>query len=630
LTPSCAVLRNLLPSVADPDYSIFAAEICTRRLQLSDFCTTVNGMEMSDISHIREAIAQGRIAEAAAALQQMSADQAASLLAGLSFEEQQDLFRRISVEFAASLFPYFPYYHAYVLLHSRPLEELRAIIDKAAPADWMRFVDELPEEAWQKLMDELGAGGAVPVPAPVEALPRVMRPPAAMPPRVVLAPTGPGGEAILEAQAIEKSFAQPDGRQVQVIAPTNLSLESDTIIALLGASGSGKSTMLRILAGLTVPSAGRVLWHGKPLSASRPNAAIVFQSFALFPWLTVLENVEAGLVARGMAPLERHRRALRALDSVGLKGFETAYPKELSGGMKQRVGFARALAVEPEVLFMDEPFCALDVLTAENLRSELLELWLGKKIPTRSIFLVTHNIEEAVLLADRVIVLGKNPAKIRADFRIGLRHPRDRNAPEFLLYVDYIYKVMTQPELEHALPTGAALRAKAAQTLLPHARPGGIAGLIELLADRGGADDLYHVAEELVMEVDDLLPIVEAATLLGFASSHQGDVELTPAGKAFAEADITARKELFREAALAHVPLLQQIQTALQSKSDGAMPLEFFRDILEKHFPENEVQPQLDTVLYWGRFGEIFTYDAQDDRLRLRAAASIGSQSEAR
>ena len=582
-----------------------------------------------DISQIQEAMAQGRVNEAAATLERISADQAASLFAGLSFEEQQDLFRRISVERAASLFPCFPYYHAYVLLHSRPLVELRAIIDKSDPVERMRFLDELPEKVWQKLMDELGGSGTVLASEPAEPGRRPTQPRGAIARMVVQPPTRLGGEAILEAQAIEKNFAQPDGREVQVIAPTSLVLESDTIIALLGASGSGKSTMLRILAGLTRPSAGRVLWHGKPLSASRPNAAIVFQSFALFPWLTVLENVEAGLVARGMVPVERQRRAVRALDSVGLKGFETAYPKELSGGMKQRVGFARALAVEPEVLFMDEPFSALDVLTAENLRSELLELWLGKRIPTRSIFLVTHNIEEAVLLADRVIVLGRNPAKIRADFRIGLRHPRDRNAAEFLLYVDYIYKVMTQPELEHALPTQAALRARANQPLLPHARPGGIAGLIELLADRGGADDLYHVAEELVMEVDDLLPIVEAATLLGFASSHQGDVELTATGKAFAEADIAPRKELFREAALAHVPLLQQIQTALQSKSDGTMPLEFFRDILEKYFPEKEIQSQLDTVLYWGRFGEIFTYDAQDERLRLRSAASVNARSDA-
>ena len=571
-----------------------------------------------DTSQLRQQIAEGRSSEAAAALELLPADRASSLLAGLSFDEQQALFRALSTGFAATLFPHFPYYHAYVLLHSRPIGEVRAIIDKAHPTERLRFLDELPEEAWQQLMNELGGVRATPEEVPPRRIPpkhAEMLQPSAAPPTIER------GETILEAQGVEKSFAQPDGRHVQVIAPTSLALESGTIIALLGASGSGKSTLLRILAGLAAPSAGQVLWHGKPLNQSQPNAAIVFQSFALFPWLTVLDNVEAPLIARGMGHPERHARAMHALDSVGLKGFETAYPKELSGGMKQRVGFARALAVEPEVLFMDEPFSALDVLTAENLRGELLELWLGKKIPTRSIFLVTHNIEEAVLLADRVIVLGRNPAKIRADFRIGLRHPRDRNTAEFLLYVDYIYKVMTKPEFEHSLPTGAALRTKSNYPMLPHARPGGIAGLIELLADRGGADDLYHVAEELAMEVDDLLPIVEAATLLEFASSRQGDVELTASGQAFSKGDIAARKELFRQAVLAHVPLLQQIQTALRSKSDGAMPLEFFRDIMEKHFPENEIQAQLDTVLYWGRFGEIFNYDVKEDRLLLPATS---------
>jgi NitT/TauT family transport system ATP-binding protein len=344
---------------------------------------------------------------------------------------------------------------------------------------------------------------------------------------------------------------------------------------------------------------------------------MVFQSFALFPWLTVLDNVEAPLIARGMQHAERHSRALRALNIVGLNGFENAFPKELSGGMKQRVGFARALAVEPEVLFMDEPFSALDVLTAENLRGELLELWLDNKVPIRSIFLVTHNIEEAVLLADRVIVLGRNPAKIRADFAIALPRPRERTSAEFLVYLDYIYKVMTRPEVDHVLPS--VLKAAAASyPMLPHARPGSIAGLIELLADRGGTEDLYHVAEDLTMEVDDLLPIVDAATLLGFATSEQGDIALTAAGRAFTEADIVSRKQLFREAALAHVPLLRQVRTALQSKSNGTMPLEFFRDMVEKHFPENEIQAQLDTILYWGRYGEIFSYDAEADRLQLR------------
>ena len=233
-------------------------------------------------------------------------------------------------------------------------------------------------------------------------------------------------EPIIETRGIEKSYVQPDGKAIQVVGPTDLKVEEGRIITLLGPSGCGKSTLLRMLSGLSNPTAGALLWHGKPLNGQMPNAAIVFQSFALFPWLTVLDNVEAVLEARGMAAVERRKRALRTLDTVGLDGFETAYPKELSGGMKQRVGFARALVVEPEVLFMDEPFSALDVLTAETLRGELLELWLGKKIPTRAIFMVTHNIEEAVMLADRVLVLGRNPARVRSDFEIHIPHPRDR------------------------------------------------------------------------------------------------------------------------------------------------------------------------------------------------------------
>jgi len=554
---------------------------------------------------------------AALYLQQLEPGIASDLLLRLRFEEQQLLFRELSTEFAASLISHFPYYHSYVLLQSRPPSEIRAIVEKLSPADRMRFLDELPEEAWKQLMEGLPAPAAATTEVDVPAAPaKPIQEPG--PPAVS---TTTATQILLEAKAVEKRFPQPDGRSVQVIAPTNLAIESDTILAVLGPSGSGKSTFLRILAGLAAPTSGEVLWHGKPVRDIRPNVAIVFQSFALFPWLTVLDNVEAPLVARGMTHEERHPRAIRALNSVGLKGFETAYPKELSGGMKQRVGFARALAVEPEVLFMDEPFSALDVLTAENLRGELLELWMGKKIPTRSIFLVTHNIEEAVLLADRIIVLGRNPAKIRADFRVALKQPRNRNSPEFLLYVDYIYKVMTRPEREFE-PPDAARAAKPVYQMLPHARPGGVAGLLELLNDRGGEDDLYHVAEELLMEVDDLLPIVDAASMLGFAISYHGDLKITAAGKNFAEADIATRQKLFRQAVLSNVTLLQQVQRTLESKSDHSMTMDFFRDILDEHFPEAEVEAQVETALNWGRYAEIFTYDPEGDRLLLRQGAA--------
>jgi len=295
--------------------------------------------------------------------------------------------------------------------------------------------------------------------------------------------------------------------------------------------------------------------------------------------------------------------------------------------MKQRVGFARALAVEPEILFMDEPFSALDVLTAENLRGELLELWLAKKVPTKSIFIVTHNIEEAVLLADRIIVLGRNPAKIRADFRVPLQHPRDRKSAAFVLYVDYIYKVMTQPQLELAPPSKTEHKEKAAAQMLPHSRPGGIGGLLELLDDRGGEEDMYHIAEELLLEIDDLLPILDAATLLGFATVHEGDVRITENGRAFARADIPTRKTLFREAVLAHVSLLQQFQSALEKKSNHAMPVEFFRDLLDERFAQVEVERQIETALNWGRYAELFTYDAEDDTVHLHQPDHRGENS---
>ena len=444
------------------------------------------------------------------------------------------------------------------------------------------------------------------------------------------------GEVIIEAVAVEKSYPQPDGTRVQVVGSTNLSIESGKIIALLGPSGCGKSTLLRILTGLSQPSAGQLLWHGKPLDGQTPNVAIVFQSFALFPWLTVLGNVEAPLEAKGIPAVERRKRALRTLDTVGLDGFETAYPKELSGGMKQRVGFARALVVEPEVLFMDEPFSALDVLTAENLRGELLELWLNKKMPTSAIFIVTHNIEEAVMLADRVMVLGRNPARVRSDFNIRLKHPRDRKSARFVELVDYIYKVMTEPEIEHMLPdaettaeiilpTGgltkgvlkkqeAPLRTGKYQ-MLPHARVGGIAGLTELLRDRGGREDLFRLSEELVMDVEDLLPILEACVLLGFAWLKEGDVQITPQGIQFAEADIQQRKVLFRQAALEHATILKQIDSILKRKADHSIADEFFHDILDEHFAEDEVQRQFETAMNWGRYAEIFDYDRASGRL---------------
>jgi NitT/TauT family transport system ATP-binding protein len=435
--------------------------------------------------------------------------------------------------------------------------------------------------------------------------------------------TTAGVEPIIEAKELEKFYPQPDGSRIQVISPTNIAIYPGQVIALLGPSGCGKSTMLRMLTGLSPTSGGKVYWHGQLVGLESPNVSIVFQSFALFPWLTVLENVEAPLEARGVPVVERHKRALRIIDSVGLDGFESAYPKELSGGMKQRVGVARALVVEPEVLFMDEPFSALDVLTAETLRGELMELWLGKKIPTRAIFIVTHNIEESVILADRIIVLGRNPAHIHAEFNVNMPHPRDHKDPRFTELVDLIYKALTQQDRPEAAPAGhadAEERRKKGIVMLPHTRPGGMAGLLEILEDHNGQADLHVLADELSLEVDALLPTVDTATLLGLLNLQEGDAILTPEGEAFANADIQGRKAIFRKNVLANIPLLRQMEQALKSKSNRALPAEFFQDLLDEHFSEDEAKRQLETAIQWGRYAELFDYDAASGKLTLTEA----------
>ena len=426
-------------------------------------------------------------------------------------------------------------------------------------------------------------------------------------------------EPIIAARKLEKFYPQPDGTRIQVIAPTDIAIYPGQIIALLGPSGCGKSTMLRMLTGLSPTSAGSVYWHGQPVEGETPNVSIVFQSFALFPWLTVIENVEAPLEARGIAEVERHKRALRIIDAVGLDGFESAYPKELSGGMKQRVGVARALVVEPEVLFMDEPFSALDVLTAETLRGELLELWLGRKIPTRAIFVVTHNIEEAVVLADRIIVLGRNPAHIHAEFNVDLPHPRDHKSARFVELVDLIYRALTQRDHPDVAPAELQAMHAAAKRypMLPHTRPGGMAGLLEILVDQNGRADLHVLADELSFEVDALLPTVETAAMLGLLKLEEGDAIITPEGEAFAKGDIQERKAIFRKAVLANVPLLRQMEQALKAKANRTLPAEFFEDLLDEHFSEEEARRQLETALQWGRYAEIFDFDAASGKMTL-------------
>ena len=436
--------------------------------------------------------------------------------------------------------------------------------------------------------------------------------------------------AIIEARKVEKSYGSEGDGFIQVIAPMDLAVYPGEILAVLGPSGSGKSTLLRMLTGLARPTGGEVIHHGHAVGGPCENVSIVFQSFALFPWLTVLDNVAAPLKARGVPAAERTERSTKILDTVGLDGFENAYPKELSGGMKQRVGFARALVVEPEVLFMDEPFSALDVLTAENLRGELLELWQSHKMPTRAVFVVTHNIEEAVLLADRIIVLGKNPATIRTDFKVALERPRDRKDARFTNLVDYIYRVLTRPDLAPAATaaTGCKAGAKPKYQMLPHARRGAVAGLLEMLADHGGREDMYRLAAALSFEIDDLLPVVDAAVMLGFAKLEEGDVEITATGRAFAEADILRRKELFRTAAMENIALIREITRSLEARADHTLPDGVFEDLLDEHFSEEEAKAQLETAIGWGRYAELFDHDSDTRQFFLPEEAPAAKQPE--
>jgi NitT/TauT family transport system ATP-binding protein len=429
--------------------------------------------------------------------------------------------------------------------------------------------------------------------------------------------TGPG-TTLVEVRGLRKTFATRDG-ELPVLEGIDLVLGEGEIVALLGRSGSGKSTLLRCVAGLIPPTAGEVRYRGERFTGTNPGAGMVFQTFALLPWLTVRQNVELGLEARGLPPAAREARALAAIDLIGLDGFESAYPKELSGGMRQRVGLARALVTEPDILLMDEPFSALDVLTAENLRGELLELWGGGGFPTKAILIVTHNIEEAVLLADRIIVLGTNPGTITAEVPVPLPRPRDRREARFETMLDRIYGLMTgrdvREELARPEGTPAPEAAGTRHLMLPHASVDGMSGLVEILRDAGGAADLADLADDLALEVDDLLPLVDACRLLGFVTADAGVLALSEVGKSFARADIQASKRLFAEVVIERAPLVRTIHHALLRADDGALKEAFFLDLLRPQYSDDEGRAQLEIAIDWGRYGELYEYAADTQEI---------------
>lgn len=415
-------------------------------------------------------------------------------------------------------------------------------------------------------------------------------------------------ETIISIENCRKSFKKASAQDLLVLEDVNFELHEGEIVALLGKSGSGKSTLLRIIAGLVRPTAGKVAYRGHPVTGPVPGIAMVFQSFALMPWLTVLENVELGLEAQGVSREERRRRAIEAIDTIGLDGFESAFPKELSGGMRQRVGFARALVINPDVLLMDEPFSALDVLTAENLKSDLLELWQEKKTNTNGILLVTHNIEEAATLADRIIIFGSDPGYIRAELQVTMKQPRATETPEFRALVDKIYTLMT---------TGPKERAKGAQRerqislgyRLPDVEPSELSGLIETMKSFEERIDLPELADELMMNIDDLFPILETLEILGFAKVSDGDIQLSELGKQFSEADLQERKQLFARRLLEKVPLARYIRRVLDEKIGHRVSEERFLSKLEDYLSEKEAERVLRTMIDWGRYAEIFAYD---------------------
>ena len=422
-------------------------------------------------------------------------------------------------------------------------------------------------------------------------------------------------DPILTVRGVSRGFARGSS-EVRVLANVDLSLYGGEIIGLLGRSGSGKSTLLRIIAGLIKPSGGEVVYHGEPVNGPAEGIAMVFQTFALFPWLTVLQNVEAGLEALGVPAKESHRRALFAIDLIGLDGFESAYPRELSGGMRQRVGFARALVVEPTILLLDEPFSALDVLTAETIRTDLLDLWIENRLPIKSMLLVTHNIEEAVLMCDRILLFSSNPGRVATEIEVTFPHPRNRLDSAFRQMVDDIYAKMTaRPTVEATgHPPKLHLRSR-----LPPVSTNVMAGLIETVAapPYDGKADLPEIARTLQLEIDELFPVAEILQYLGFAEIKEGDILLSSAARSFADLDTQSRKRMFADHLLASVPLAQHIKHVLDERPGHRAPRVRFEQELEDYLTDGAAQETLDAVVDWGRYAEIFAYDDQAEMFSL-------------
>ncbi|MBS0366417.1 MAG: nitrate/sulfonate/bicarbonate ABC transporter ATP-binding protein [Proteobacteria bacterium] len=416
---------------------------------------------------------------------------------------------------------------------------------------------------------------------------------------------------MLDVQGVNKSFRKPDGDELVVLENVNLSLRPGEIVGLLGRSGSGKSTLLRCIAGLDPPTGGAVNYLGQEVLAPAAGITMVFQSFALFPWLTVLQNVQLGLEALGVPEAEMRRRSLQAIDLIGLDGFESAYPRELSGGMRQRVGFARALVVHPSILLMDEPFSALDVLTAETLRSDFLDLWGEGQLPIKAVLMVTHNIEEAVQMCDRLLIFSTNPGRVVSEIHVDLPQPRHAHDPRFRALIDRVYVEMTVRPAAARSSKAERFPGTGIGTALTHVSSNVLQGLMEAVNEPpyNGKADLPAIAQELHMEVDDLFPAAEALQLLRFAEVEGGDMRLTEAGLQFARDDGDERKKLFARHLITYVPLAAHVRRVLDERSTHSARKSRFADELEDYMSEEAAEETLRTIISWGRYAEVFAYD---------------------
>jgi NitT/TauT family transport system ATP-binding protein len=420
---------------------------------------------------------------------------------------------------------------------------------------------------------------------------------------------------ILQCTDVRKAFPKPDGAELLVLEGMNLELHEGQIVGLLGRSGSGKSTLLRLIAGLSEPTSGKVTYLGHPIAGPAPGITMVFQSFALFPWLTVFENVALGLEAQRMPRVEIRKRSLAAIDLIGLDGFESAYPRELSGGMRQRVGFARALVVHPNILLMDEPFSALDVLTAETLRTDFLDLWAEGRMPIKGVILVTHNIEEAVLMCDRILVFGSNPGRILSEIKVSLPQPRNRLDPSFRELVERIYVEMTaRPKGTTAAGRQERFPGLGIGSVLPQVSTNLLSGLMEAVAAPpfNGTADLPEIASDLQMEIDELFPVAETLQLLRFAELEGGDLKLAEDGLAFAHADLDQRKHIFLRHLLTYVPLAAHIRRVLDERASHSARKSRFIDELEDFMSEEAADQTLRAVVRWARYAEAFAYDDEN------------------